>query len=199
MELKLKILGGSNAGKEVAVSLPEFLIGRADECQLRPKSDTVSRRHAMIELQEAKALIRDLGSRTGTFVNGKPIAPGANVELVNGDVIKIGPIEFSANIVFSVSGKKKPKVQGVADAASRTAAVPEEVDVTQWLQPDDADHAISETIDGSTMGGVLNACDLFGGSAADTKAAADAAADKKSDQNPDQLASDVLKNYLRRR
>src|SRR5689334_16267783 len=109
MELKLKILGGSNAGREVAIAVPEFLIGRADDCQLRPTSETVSRHHAAIELLESKALIRDLGSRTGTFVNGKPIARGANVELANGDVIKIGPLEFSAVVLYTVSGKKKPK------------------------------------------------------------------------------------------
>lgn len=197
MDLKIKIIGGRSAGQEVAITRPEFLIGRADECQLRPKSETVSRRHAAIELHDSKVLIRDLGSRTGTFVNGKLVAPQNDVELANGDTVKIGPIEFETLIKFTVGGKKKPKVENVADVASRTAAAPEEVDVTQWLTANDEDTAITETIEGGSFGNVVSAADLFGGGPNDAKPSDSSV--KKSDSNPDQLASDMIKNYLRRK
>ena len=198
MDLKIKIIGGRSANQEVAITRPEFLIGRADECQLRPKSETVSRRHAAIELHESSVLIRDLGSRTGTLVNGKTITPQSDVELANGDVVKIGPIEFEVLIKFTVGGKKKPKVENVAEVAARTAAAPEEVDVTQWLTANDEERSVSETIGGSGFGDVLNAADLFGGGTnADAKAAA--AKGVKRDGNADASASDAIKNLLRRK
>lgn len=199
MELKLKILGGRNAGHEISVPGPTFLIGRADECQLRPKSEYVSRRHASIELDESKALICDLGSRTGTFVNGQLISPKQAVELANGDTVKIGPIEFGVAMKFSVSGKKKPKVVSVEDAASRTAgtAAGEDVDVTQWLQPNDQDVSLGETIDGGPAGTFLSAADLIG--QPDAAAKDDSAKTPEHDLSPDKAASDMLRNYLRRR
>jgi pSer/pThr/pTyr-binding forkhead associated (FHA) protein len=197
MELKFKILGGRSAGQEVAVTGPQFLIGRADECQLRPKSDSVSRRHALVENEDSKALIRDLGSRTGTFVNGHLIPPKRAVELANGDTIKIGPLEFGVVIKFGLGGQKKPKVESVNEVAERTAAATGgEVDVTQWLQSTDEEVNLGETIDGSTTGSVVSAADLMGPTPEAPISAADA---KKAETAPDQAASDMLKNYLRRR
>lgn len=204
MELKLKILGGRNAGHEIDVPGPTFLIGRADECQLRPKSDYVSRRHASLEVDESKVLISDLGSRTGTFVNGHLIPPKRSLELANGDTVKIGPIEFGVVIKFSVSGKKKPKVVSIEDAASRTAAsaADGDVDVTQWLQPTDEDVSLGATIDVGPGGMLMSAADLLGMNSLDAQAAAEAEAAKKKtgdEPPPDKAASDMLRNYLRRR
>lgn len=198
MELKLKILGGRNAGHEIDVSVPNFLIGRADECQLRPKSDFVSRRHALVEVEESKVMITDLGSRTGTFVNGHLIPPKRALELANGDTVKIGPIEFGVALKFSVSGKKKPKVTSVEDAASRTVGTAggDDVDVTQWLQPTDDEVSLGETLDVGPGGTLMSAADLIGPAPAEKD---DPAKKQASDLAPDQAASDMLRNYLRRR
>jgi FHA domain len=52
--------------------------------------DNVSRRHAMITVDDAgHATIRDEHSTNGTFVNGDRLMPGVDVRLVNGDSIRL--------------------------------------------------------------------------------------------------------------
>ncbi len=139
MDVKLVVLGGKHPGQEIAVQGSEFIVGRAPECKLRPNSDMVSRRHCMITVAEGRATIRDLGSRNGTIVNGQKIV--GEHELRTGDKIKIGPLEFEVHLSTSVSGKKKPKVHSVQEAAARTveAARPRdnERDITDWLNEED--------------------------------------------------------------
>jgi pSer/pThr/pTyr-binding forkhead associated (FHA) protein len=139
MDVKLVVIGGKRPGQEIAVSGPEFIVGRAPECKLRPNSDMVSRRHCMISIEEGKATIRDLGSRNGTIVNGQKIA--GEQELRTGDKVKIGPLEFEVHLSTSIGGKKKPKVQSVQEAATRTweAAAPRdsEPDLSDWLAEED--------------------------------------------------------------
>ena len=139
MDVKLVVLGGKHPGQEIAIRGPEFIVGRAPECKLRPSSDMVSRRHCMINLSEGLATIRDLGSRNGTLVNDQKIT-GVQ-ELRSGDKIKVGPLEFEVHLSTSVSGKKKPKVHGVQEAAARTieAARPRdsERDINDWLNEEE--------------------------------------------------------------
>jgi pSer/pThr/pTyr-binding forkhead associated (FHA) protein len=141
MDVKLVVLGGKHPGLEIPVLVSEFLIGRAPECKLRPNSDMVSRRHCMITTLEGRATIRDLGSRNGTIVNNEKIA--GEHELHTGDKIKVGPLEFEVHLSTSVSGKKKPKVHSVQEAAARTieAAKPRdsERDIGDWLAEEESD------------------------------------------------------------
>ncbi len=139
MDVKLVVLGGKHPGQEIAVQGSEFLVGRAPECKLRPNSDMVSRRHCMITIVEGRVTIRDLGSRNGTIVNNKKIA--GEHELRTGDKLKIGPLEFEVHLSTSVSGKKKPKVHNVQEAAARTVETAtlrdSERDINEWLNEED--------------------------------------------------------------
>ena len=139
MDVKLVVLGGKHPGQEIAVQGPEFLVGRAPECKLRPNSDMVSRRHCMISIADGRVTIRDLGSRNGTLVNGEKIA--GEHELRTGEKIKIGPLEFEVHLSTSIGGKKKPKVHNVQEAAARTveAAKPRdnEPDISDWLNEEE--------------------------------------------------------------
>ncbi|MGA2254850.1 MAG: FHA domain-containing protein [Thermoguttaceae bacterium] len=141
MDVKLVVLGGKHPGQVIAVHGSEFLVGRAPECKLRPNSDMVSRRHCIISIAEGRATIRDLGSRNGTIVNGAKIT--GEHELRTGEKIKIGPLEFEVQLSTSVSGKKKPKVHNVQEAAARTveAANPRdsERDIDDWLNEEETE------------------------------------------------------------
>jgi len=199
MELKLKILSGSHAGREIAIAGPQFLIGRAEECQLRPKSETVSRRHAMLQVAESKATVQDLGSRTGTWINGKAIPREKPIELSHGDTLKIGPMDFTVLLTIGLNKKKNPKVQSVAEAAGRTAqGDPADLDVTQWLQAKDTDDDLTDAVGETMSGSVVSAADLMQSEAA-PPTNAEIEANKSTEPPPDQAASDMLKNYLRRR
>ena len=143
MQVKLKVISGSHEGREIAVSSEKFLIGRSDICQLRPKSESVSRKHCIIVLREGRVLIQDLKSRNGTYINDKRLPPDKAKVLAGGDRLRVGKLEFNVLIEHGLQAAKKPEVADVGDAAARTVEAGtsdskfEEVDVTSWL--DEAD------------------------------------------------------------
>ena len=120
MEMKLVVIGGKQAGMEIPVRRPKFLVGRGEECQLRPQSHLVSRKHCAILVEKGLAVIEDFGSTNGTFVNGEKIQQRR--ELNNGDRIKIGTLELEARLTAGAADKKKLKVHSVQEAAARTVA-----------------------------------------------------------------------------
>jgi predicted component of type VI protein secretion system len=138
MDVRLVVCGGKHPGQEVPILVPRFLVGRAAECHLRPQSEQVSRRHCEIENGDGCVAVRDLGSRTGTFVNGQKIE--GRCELKNGDRLKVGPLEFQVQLAVSVGGRKRPKVQSVEEAVSRTVQGagrvegPKELDIAAWIE-----------------------------------------------------------------
>ena len=140
MEVKLVVMGGKRAGQEVPVPHSKFLIGRAEDCHLRPGSELVSRHHAVILVEEGFVTVRDFASKNGTFVNGERIK--TERELKTGDHLKIGPLDFEVQLEVPVAGKKKPKVHNVHEAAARTvetvkSAADNEVDISDWLGDDE--------------------------------------------------------------
>ncbi len=143
MDVKLVVVGGNNSGQAVPVAGPKFFIGRSEDCQLRPKSDLVSRHHAVIVVEEGFVAVRDFGSKNGTFVNGEKVRNER--ELKTGDHLKVGPLEFEVQLTVEVGGKKKPKVHNVQEAAARTietaatgdAADEEDVDIFDLLGDED--------------------------------------------------------------
>lgn len=140
MHVRLKILQGSNAGKEVKLPTPKCLIGRGDECHLRPQSDAVSRRHCEIVTNDHEVAVRDLSSRNGTYVNGEQITQ--ETVLLTGDVLRVGPLEFEMLIEHTAAKLKRPKVADIKEAVSRTAEVASHStqdlsDVTAWLEEGD--------------------------------------------------------------
>lgn len=68
------------------------LIGRRSTADLPLAGESVSTTHALIVDLDGDHYVRDLGSRTGTFVNGEKVH---QVPLAYGDVIKVGDTEFT--------------------------------------------------------------------------------------------------------
>lgn len=132
MEVKLRVVGGKNAGQEVPVTGQKFLIGRAEGCQLRAKSDQIAERHCLLELSPGQLKLSDLGSPAGTIVNGQRIAGEQLLKM--GDRLKVGPLEFEVCMSVSLAAKKKPKVANAAEAAARLATSPsDDMDIDRWL------------------------------------------------------------------
>ena len=71
------------------------IIGRRRNCNLRIPLDSVSRRHCQLTIEGDQLKIQDLGSRNGTFLNGKQIKENP---VKAGDLIKIGPIIFGLQV-----------------------------------------------------------------------------------------------------
>jgi pSer/pThr/pTyr-binding forkhead associated (FHA) protein len=137
MELTLKVLTGRNAGQVVRVPVPKFLIGRSDDCHLRPHSDLISRHHCAILIDNGVVAIRDFNSKNGTFVNGEKVV--GQTTLKTGDKVSVGQLVFEIHASHGDPMQRKPKVKDVRDAAARvatTAGRDEDTDVTQWLMED---------------------------------------------------------------
>ncbi|MBX9789495.1 MAG: FHA domain-containing protein [Pirellulales bacterium] len=141
MDARLKVVLGTNAGREIRLLGPKFLIGRAEDCHLRPRSDLISRHHCVLLLEEQTLTIRDLGSRNGTLVNGERVV--GERELLTGDNLVVGPLQFEVQISTLAAPLKRPKVNSIKEAAARTAEGPPtgEPDVADWLQAGDASDA----------------------------------------------------------
>ena len=86
-ELSLEIVEGTGAGRMVALAGP-VTVGRAGDADLVLADELVSRHHARITPSGSGAVVEDLGSRNGTFVNGEAV-PGPT-RLVPGDQLQLG-------------------------------------------------------------------------------------------------------------
>jgi pSer/pThr/pTyr-binding forkhead associated (FHA) protein len=153
MEVKLVVIGGKNQGREIPVTETEFIIGRGEDCHLRPASDRVSRRHCAIRREEGRVTIVDFKSTNHTYVNNEQVT--TERELKNGDRLKVGVLEFEVQLVVSVGGKTKPKVHTIQEAAARTvqttSAKEDDLDITRWLEDGEPDEPLEPTHASETL------------------------------------------------
>jgi Nif-specific regulatory protein len=113
---KLVALSGPLAGQTFPLSLEAVSIGRQDDNTLQVRDLNASRRHCRIEPAGDGFLLRDLGSRQGTFVNGRPIQEH---RLQEGDLIAVGETLFLFQTRASEIVYDEPPV--LADEGSFTA------------------------------------------------------------------------------
>ncbi len=138
MQVSLKVLSGTHEGKLIPIKDEKFLIGRGDNCQLRPKSESISRKHCAIVQKDGRLLLVDLKSRNGTFINEKQVMPDRAKILKNGDRLRCGQLEFEVMLEVGIANSKQPEVQSVKEAAGRMAEQNKEdsresVDISSWL------------------------------------------------------------------
>lgn len=98
---ELKVVGGKQHGSLIPLQTKKFLVGREQDCQLRPTSESVSRHHCVFTLDDFSIRLRDLGSTNGTFVNGQRVQ--GQVVLQPDDRILIGKLEFEIVIQGAVA------------------------------------------------------------------------------------------------
>jgi DNA-binding winged helix-turn-helix (wHTH) protein len=79
--------------RDCALSKGPNIVGRDRACAVRIDSPTVSRRHARIVLSSDRAMVEDLESKNGTFVNGRRVGPP--LELSDGDEIRCGAVTMT--------------------------------------------------------------------------------------------------------
>lgn len=96
IQAELRIAAGKQQGNSISLPQGKFLVGREEDCHLRPNSDLVSRHHCVFTVDDFSVRLRDLGSTNGTFVNGERLK-GA-VILKPGDRVLIGKLDFEVVI-----------------------------------------------------------------------------------------------------
>jgi predicted component of type VI protein secretion system len=124
MVAKLIVASGKSAGRSISLKHGKLLIGRAEECDVRPLGEEVSRRHCAMVEEAGVLTVEDLKSRNGTYVNGARIS--AKTTVADGDIVRVGPLELKVSCVVP-------------------AAAPPMDDVSRWLMADDEPAGMFDT------------------------------------------------------
>ena len=80
---------------------PVLTIGRSSSCDLVLVDRGISRRHAELRRQAGGAVLTDLGSANGTYVNGRRLLGSCAVQ--PGDIIHLG----NTDLVFKAGGVER--------------------------------------------------------------------------------------------
>lgn len=87
---KLHVLNGPDTGLCLELKEGANYIGRSPQNDIQLKDETVSRRHLRILKKSERYFLSDLESQNGTFVDGKSLTPGIEVEVRKDVPIAIG-------------------------------------------------------------------------------------------------------------
>ncbi len=104
------------------MSKKSYIIGRAGDITLY--DDTVSRRHARLDVDGDECFLTDLESRNGTYlIRDKQLLPFSKGRVSNDQVFAFGEcVRTMIQLLSSIPGRDEPQ----ADAASLTSASPPE-------------------------------------------------------------------------
>lgn len=113
--IKFEIYEGDRIVRTEILAEPTIKIGKLASSHLRIDDESVSRMHAVIEVSGPdQVVVLDLGSATGTFVNGERITKRV---LRSGDSLTVG----SVKVAIEVEGQATPRA---AAQAARVAQRP---------------------------------------------------------------------------
>ena len=101
MKARIRVITGPMSGQTIDVFDGTLLIGREADCQVRLPCDFVSRHHCALQLADHTLRIRDLGSKNGTYVNGRRIGTRESI-LLQDDLVAIGTTSFLVDLVLEV-------------------------------------------------------------------------------------------------
>jgi len=87
----LVVRKGPESGEKFYLDGDRFTIGRDPGSDIFLNDVTVSRKHAEITLNTGEALVRDVGSLNGTYVNDVRVDAAP---LTSGDVVRIGRFQM---------------------------------------------------------------------------------------------------------
>lgn len=90
--LQLVVLNGAEKGTRIQLDRANVLIGRDKSCDLQLRDSFVSRHHCWVEQEAGEWYARDLGSRNGTWLNGRRIKLPTLLEA--GMELKVGHVQL---------------------------------------------------------------------------------------------------------
>ena len=139
MTARLILAVGSRAGLEAPLHTGYYMIGRHKECQIRPKSRSVSRRHCLLHHDEQGLKVLDLESSAGTYVDNVRLEPKRWYPLKDGGELRCGKVLFRAGVGGSSEAIVPSKDLVPAGAASIVSGEAwHDVDVAGFLDAEDS-------------------------------------------------------------
>jgi pSer/pThr/pTyr-binding forkhead associated (FHA) protein len=113
----LTVEEGTQRGRQFVLDRANhWIIGRTDDCALKLSGgieyQLVSRRHCELDYEAPVVTVRDLGSRNGTYVNGRLVGRRSEPDrgedrtevisegypLKEGDELRLGPVAFRVHL-----------------------------------------------------------------------------------------------------
>lgn len=94
--LALMVMNGPAQGQQVVLDRP-ILLGRDPRSRVPFDDERVSRHHAYVEQSGHRIIVRDLGSKNGTFLNGRELVEP--VELKPDDQLRLGKTLILVTVV----------------------------------------------------------------------------------------------------
>jgi serine/threonine protein kinase len=85
-------------GKQIRLKKAVTMLGRSADCEVRFKAADISKQHCRITTRDGAAVVEDLCSANGTFVNGQAIRSAV---LKDGDVLRVGNHCFKVRLLKS--------------------------------------------------------------------------------------------------
>ncbi len=83
----LVVVAGPSMGEKFSLAKERIVIGRHREAEICINDESISRKHAEVLSKADRIVLRDLGSKNGTYSNNHKIL---EIELKDGDLIRIG-------------------------------------------------------------------------------------------------------------
>jgi len=134
------------------ISRDELVIGRGEEATIRlpDRFRSISRKHSRVWANEQDRMwISDLGSRLGTYLNGVPLNPEQQVEIVIGDRIQLGGLQLElldqsritaeiAEMNVPEAGKNRQTRSAISSSARCSSEfvqdlTPAELEIVLWM------------------------------------------------------------------
>ncbi|MGC3967791.1 MAG: FHA domain-containing protein [Pirellulales bacterium] len=199
MSTALRLLVGSGTGRELRLSDGRFVIGRDEACQLRPTSRHVSRRHCELLTTPQGLLVRDLDSRTGTWINGVRLPTQRYLRVEDGDQLQVGPLKFAfclqaADGHSSAVAELSNNLAASADSSSLSVSADD--DVLQWIQEGPTPTSAKQTTAADPTTTIISAAELLAMERPIPESSSLPAADIPV-AVPSQLAAEALRNLIR--
>ena len=91
MKLSLVVASGVHEGKAIPITVPQFVIGRDPQCQLRPASPAISKRHCACGPRRQG--VRPRLRQHQRHLRQRPSSSQGEVEVLTGP-IQVGPLDF---------------------------------------------------------------------------------------------------------
>jgi predicted component of type VI protein secretion system len=124
---KLVVLSAAMAGRTHELKVDKTTIGRVEDNTFQIAEPSVSSHHCEIFMQGSDAVVKDLNSTNGTYINGEKIIEGV---LKPGQVLRLGQIELRLEDEASAAA---PAPAAAAPAAAAPASSPAKKPLDQTL------------------------------------------------------------------
>jgi DNA-binding NtrC family response regulator len=100
-KLWLIVVSGPDQGRSLELKRGTYVVGTALDCSLVLKDESVSRKHLQIDVDGGKVVLKDIGSKNGTFHGG---ARFRQMELGPGSTIRMGGTDLRVASLANAMG-----------------------------------------------------------------------------------------------